>query len=299
VLEAAGWRITVDSHAGTYRLTDRLESDGGYGLTHTGTLKRADGTLFDADDADEALWALRHFLSFARGFWSGPVLPVGVNAGGESAWERWDLRKLSRWEHVTGWFDADYGQLLEAAFAGFMPRWATSEWQRPLQSAIYWYVHSNTMAGGLDGSIVLSQAALELLAWVLLVKDRKALSGNKFKDLSATDQVRQLLTALGIPLAIPAACRALTVEAPRQEPGWTDGPQACASVRNGTVHPNLTRREQYTPDLLFDVWNLQLWYIELVLLAVSGYTGPYANRLRLPRHRGVVEPVPWAGPDRV
>jgi hypothetical protein len=51
VLEAAGWRITVDPHAGTYRLADRLESDGGYGLTHAGTLERADGTLFDADDA--------------------------------------------------------------------------------------------------------------------------------------------------------------------------------------------------------------------------------------------------------
>jgi hypothetical protein len=41
-----------------------------------------------------------------------------------------------------------------------------------------------------------------------------------------------------------------------------------------------------------EAWKLGMWYIELSLLRICGFTGEYGNRLQS-RWLGVVEPVPW------
>ena len=43
----------------------------------------------------------------------------------------------------------------------------------------------------------------------------------------------------------------------------------------------------------FDAWWLSLWYQELALLRLLGHQGSYANRTRIDRWVGQIEPVPW------
>jgi hypothetical protein len=118
------------------------------------------------------------------------------------------------------------------------------------------------------------------------------LSRHGFARLPAADQLRVLLSALRIPTGLPPQATALQAKAKANN--WVIGPQATVEVRNGIVHPVMDRRLQYTPQLLHDVWTLQQWYIELVLLRLFRHTGTYANRLQRPHYRGQVERVPWA-----
>ena len=97
-------------------------------------------------------------------------------------------------------------------------------------SRLYPYVESKKQAGGVNGSIVLQQAALERLAWVLLVEDKRSLSQNGFHKLPAADEVKLLLSYLGIDLKIPDRLTNLIQLANRQN--WVDGPQAITEIRN-------------------------------------------------------------------
>jgi len=73
--------------------------------------------------------------------------------------------------------------------------------------------------------------------------------------------------------------------------GWKeDAPRALTEVRNSLVHPG--KRHRKFKKAHFEAWNLGLWYLEMSILAVCGYSGTYHNRLK---HRSAerIENVPW------
>jgi hypothetical protein len=178
-----------------------------------------------------------------------------------------------------------------------MAKWKSSLWNEPIKNAIHWYVESNIGAGGVEGALVLIQAALELLSWLYLVEDPTTAkcSTSKFNPKSAEVKIRELLCALGIPAAIPARFGVLCGIATTRN--ISDGPDAIVTLRNGIVHPKKARRDviQQTPALArVEAWELGLWYLEMALLRLVGYGGKYS-----PRHTngwaGAVETkVPWA-----
>jgi hypothetical protein len=140
---------------------------------------------------------------------------------------------------------------------------------------------------------MVSQSALELLAWITVVEERNVVSGEGFDKLPASDRLRVLLEVLGIPRTLPAGLTALqkaSEEAPKGGPGpWTDGPHALTDLRNVVVHPTKKRRTLGAVDLPWDdAARLSRWYVELVLLRLMGYDGMYLSRLTYSS-----EPVPW------
>jgi hypothetical protein len=68
-------------------LNESLKKDGGYAITHKGTVKRSDGKTFIAKDAESLLEGMRLFLSFARGAFCSLALQSGLNREGEQVWE--------------------------------------------------------------------------------------------------------------------------------------------------------------------------------------------------------------------
>ena len=87
-------------------------------------------------------------------------------------------------------------------FPGFMKLMAASEdWKAAIHHGVYWYVRADTNLIGPDGACVLLQAALERLAWHVLVRERRSISEEGFSKLPAADQLRLLLSALSIPLS--------------------------------------------------------------------------------------------------
>lgn len=299
VLNFGDWRVTLDGlHRARKQFEETLIDVGGYGLTHVGLLERTDGAEFSSTSASDTLRMLFDFFSFCRGMWCAPQLPVGLDKSRRRTWERWEAHRTDRWQSVRTWF-SDHARGIEATIAGFSQRYTSERWGDPLRLANYWYVEANTGAGGVEGSIILVQAAFELLAWTLLVEEKKLLSEDGFQKLPAMDKIRILLAACKIPLELPPELPHLGAMA--RAFSYQDGPQAFTEFRNGLVHPNPDKRARIltnrTPELC-EASFLGLWYLELVLLWLCNFNERYSCRLVSGVFRTeALRLVPWAPED--
>jgi len=283
------WNIELKSLLSTRDDIKKLKEEGGYRLTHVGGIKRVDSALFSGKEAQEFLRALRFFLSFAKGGWCEPICAVGFDETGNHVWESWSSSR-EPWHASPSWFDPHNGSQLTILFPEFMKRWNNDDWREALDEVIYWYLNANSSAHGIDAGIILTQAAIERLSYEYAVKDKRLLMLNGFKDLLASDKFRLLFSSLGIPLEIPKETPEIVKLAKKF--CWLDAPHALTEIRNSLVHPEHKRRGQLH-SAYYEAWNLGLWYLEMGLLAVCGYSGTYGNRLK---HRivGQVEKIPWA-----
>lgn len=282
------WTVELRSLVETAENFKKLNAEGGYGLTHIGSLRRTDHHPFLGKEAEETLQALRFYFSFAKGIWCNPICAVGFDASNNRVWESWSSPKEA-WHSPLSWFDPHHSAQLAMLFPGFMEMWNIEHWREAIQEVIYWYLNSNHSWRGIDAGIVLTQTAIERFSYEYAVKDRRLIEANGFKDLRASDKFRLLFSSLDIPIAIPDSLSEMTRLG--KQFNWLDSPHALTEMRNSLIHPEHKRRGQYA-DAYFEAWNLGLWYLELALLRVCGYTGSYGNRL-LSRWIGGVEDVPW------
>ena len=264
-------------------IAKELERDGGYAITHTGVVTRSDQKTFAVTEVEQLLEALRLFLSFARGAFCSLTLQAGLDRKGKTIWEQWGAHVVAPWGYTPSWFDTMNGQILSEAFPGFWHRLNDPTWDETILTALYWYLRSNAhgRGAGVDGGLILTQAALERLSYVQL----------GHRPGRASDLIRQALSTMRIPTNIPRSCREL--RALGRSAGWQDGPHALTEVRNDLVHPNQKHGTALSGSL-YDAWNLGQRYVELILLRLFRHKGLHANRLRAQRWRGQVVRVPWA-----
>ena len=293
-------RFTLEDDSWVYEFTPVSEStflyppriqNESYSFSHHLTLRKRDGLEFSPAEAQKALQPLGTFLSFCAEYWVVPALVAGLDSSGQVAMENWGTPRLAIGHTPRNWMDENHGRAMVDVFPGFSRLMQDTDWRDALRTAVYWYVRSDTNNVGPDGSIILLQAALERLAWHLLVRRRHAISQRAFSKLPGSDQLRLLLDLSSIPLELPSILTDLTATASLQH--WVDGPEAFVSLRNGIVHPRRTW-EALDGRVYYEALQLGKWYLELVLLKACGYHGLYANRLRIPRYAGQVEAVPWA-----
>ena len=296
--EAPPWRVTLDAVSEWERNDARqaLRAADGYAITHVGRLERADRQPFGGKRGQKVLEAVGYLLSFCRGAWTHPTMLVGEVANASKPRQIWQCPSVDTYAVHPSWFNrfSCEGFL---AFPGLLAKLTDSTWDEPIRHALHWYIVCNKPGPvSIEGAIVLQQAAFELLAWTLLVEEQKVLSEVGIRKLPASDQMRLLLSACDVPLAIPDSLAELRKVA--KSLNWRDGSQATTEIRNAIVHASPRKRARILTkgaDARTDAWTLGQWYLELVLLYLFGYTGSYSNRL----HRGVsrgqeVEPVPWA-----
>lgn len=286
------WRISIAPIADVSPLISGLRYHGGFGITHLGNIERSDGGSFRPEDVDELLTFLLLPLSFARGLWTGPILPIGLDAAGEAVWQRWANWKLGQWHGMPTWFDDLIPHALATTTVEMWRRWQDPHWHRPLQTLVSSLVEANTTPST-EVRLLLIQTTLELLSWMLLVETNQIYSERRFDKRSAADKVRALLSRYGVPTAIPQELGRLDALAKAR--GYRDGPDASTQLRNGLVHPHQKGRrrvETLAVDEKFEAAQLLHWYAEVVFLKDLGYGGKYGNRLKLPRWSGDVEDLP-------
>jgi hypothetical protein len=302
-LEGTDTKVVIDSGEfnAVKHLNKELKAHGGFALTHTGTLEKIDGSAISAKEVLDLLAALQRFLSFARGFWCGPVLPIGLG-GDEECWQLWGSCVLTPFRGVESWFPYSEcltgDRALSKAFGEFMRLWNDPLWSLPLRQLLHWYVEANIGSGALEGSIILNQAALETLGWLHLVEDPSTakFSATKFNRAKTAEKIRALLDALGIPVQIPSALTGLQAFATTLPVPIQDGPQAIVSFRDALVHPKKTRRarvDQTSFSTRKEAKDLSLWYTEMVLLHLLGYTGSYYQRWVRTTTWDARAQVPW------
>ena len=298
-LESDEWIVALDTKKGVHDLIDGLKDQGGYAITHMGGIRRADGGSFSFNEANGVLQAVYFFLSFVRGLWCGPILASGRKSG-LNVWQEWADYRLTPWKYVESWFPRVVTQegttKLGQAFRGFMQKWNNNLWRDPIKYSIHWYVESNIDAGGVEGAIVLTQTALELLSWLYFVEEpaTATCSVGCFEKVNAATKIRKLLNAFGIPVSIPAGLKNLQSEAATLQ--VPDGPEAFVRLRNTIVHPKESKRKvmlQTSVRARMEAKDLGLWYLELVLLRIFGYDGKYHRRVERGSPDQVIDKVPW------
>lgn len=293
-LRGGGWIVTLDLVNDQKSVTKFLASQSGFGVTHIGQLEREDGNTLNAEESLTILDTLSWYLSFAAGRWTGPCLRTGVDESGKQIWQAWDYARTVPFRRRLSWLDHNHGEQLEAPFSGFTKLWLDKEWEEVVRVAIHWFVEANAQAGSIEGSIVLTQTAFELLSSAVLVEHQRWLSTDGYEKLSAADRIRLLFLWARIPVAIPAALTELTSQS--KADNWPDTATAMTMIRNAITHPTKKNRERFGKQLggaRSEAWTLGLWNLELCLLRLFDYRGTYGNRVTQ-KYVGEVELVPWA-----
>jgi hypothetical protein len=296
IVSSGDWVITIDSVPGFEFGSDfKIEDQSGNAITHVGELVKRDGSSFAISSAEGMLEELFQWLSFCRGNWVAPILSVGFDDSGQITRKSWNDWSFRRCERVPTWLNRNSSESLEQSFPGFSARYRDSIWAGPIKRAIAWYVECNRRASGLEAAIILCQTALELLGWASLAQDNKVLSQKGFQDLPAADKIRLLLASFDIPLMIPTYLTALQQVA--KEYNWSDGPECLVGIRNALVHPqprNMLKVESVSSLAFYEVWNLGMWYLDLILLRLFEYKAIYLNRLKREcTYEEALESVPW------
>lgn len=286
-MEAPPWRIELRECHGFRDSVEELQATRGFGATHRGRLVRMDEAPIEADEADLFLRALEDFLSFARGAACSVSMVDAKSTDGGTVWELWGCRRVDPWSVADGWFDPHHGSQLSDAFPGFWRVYSScADKRNALHEVIYWYLRSRTEQSGVDGGLILMQAALERLAHTIL------------GPMPSNQKRRWLRCALSrhdIPVEIPDKCGTLREYVDSLNgPGPADAVLTLISLRNNAVHP---RKDADVPEgAYFHAWNVARWFIELLILGVTDYSGSYGNRLRS-RSVGEVDSVPWVAAD--
>ncbi|MEA5489872.1 MULTISPECIES: hypothetical protein [Pseudanabaena] len=272
LLESNGWKITIAPVEKIKELTNSLEDDGGYAITHVAKLEKSNKHTFTSEEALDILSGLSSFLSFARGLWVGLLLPIGFNAENIPTWEIWYSSTASAYQrNITSWFPVQRPENLTEAFVGFMNLWEDSDWQQPLQLAIHWYVESNLQAGAIEGSIILTHSALELLYEHRI---------GKYINDSADKKLVKLFEMSKLPTShTDTKLEYITDLLKFAEGKKISIPKAITEVRNRLTHLN-QKKKVHPTNIRKQSWRLSLWYLELVLLDLFNYQGVYKNRLR-------------------
>jgi hypothetical protein len=286
-LVAGIWAVTIDSRSETRALIEDARDAGGSALTHVAAIERSDGREFKARSASDLLVSLGYCLSFAAGTWTFPQLVTGLDASGAIVYRNPTVARASSWAGRFRWFDEFQPESLGDVFSALIERRSKPEWREPIDRLIYMYVEANDRPP--DVGITLAQAALEHMAWLVLVNDRRLISEEGFGKLAAADQLRLLVATLGIPYAMPGSLPALA-SLTRPGKALTDGPDRITYIRNAFMHPPRGgRRNPASSEVVVDAWKLSLWYVELGILALLGFRQGYRNRLE----GGDRQRVPW------
>ena len=171
----------------------------------------------------------------------------------------------------------------------------------PLQTALHWLVESEQCAGGVEGAIILQQAALECLAWLEIVVVRQICSESGFKSLPASDKIRWLLSLHNIEAAIPNKSASITSYA--KAFNLRDLIDVLVDVRNALVHAEPKKAARLFARNQGNEERGDLWYqvggiLQQAFLASLGYRGVMLRRdVDAEYAVGAVKPVPWTVRD--
>ena len=137
-----GWVLDMDALDPGGDLPGKLRREGGYGITHPHavSLSRADSSSFTADDATQALHAVRSALSLILGRPTDVVLPVGWSHD-QAAWARWTAGQVDTFREPGTWLDASIAaDQVSEVIGRFLDCWPDSLRSDTLRHAMSYYI---------------------------------------------------------------------------------------------------------------------------------------------------------------
>ena len=282
------WEIIIDKRYDYSKknkdIFGQLKISAGYSITHIGCIQRTDQTPFLPGDVEHILKSVQWLLSFAAGRFVGICVLEGFNEG-YHVWNKYQAPAFSNWYKPITWFPKQDSESLEVLFPLVLKKQEDPLWNKVLWEVLWWYIDSQSETF-VEKKIVSVQVALESLSWVYLVEDGNVFSKTKYDAIhSAAQKIKYLLRELSIDCTIPDSLNDYISL-------YDDGTSLFATFRNDIVHPSRKPKFKETKTK-FKILNLGIWYLEMVILGILGYSGKYANRLKMPLWEGQYEFVPW------
>lgn len=283
------YTITMDKIIGYKDQMEKLNNSSGYLLLYAGKITKDKGSI-SLSDLQKWHDRFHHFLYFLNGRRVAPMFYTGIHAG-EKIWTDYTGYFVDVFKPATSWSDIMFLNDLPQLWTAYNKLWKDEMDKDFLMTAIHWYIAANSMAGGVEGSIILIQTALELIYNWLIVEREKVILGNDADGLSAANKIRMILHEMKVKPGIPAALTKLSAI-----PTVQDGPEVFVKIRNALVHGQETKRVELLKISLmakYEALQLGIWYVELSLLYILGYKGKYNNRTDGNNWRNTGTLVPW------
>ena len=158
-------------------------------------------------------------------------------------------------------------------------------------------VEAEQCAGGVEGAIILQQAALECLAWLEIVQQRGLCSESGFKQLLANDKIRWALSLNQISARIPDNSDSINSYA--KAFNLMDMVDVLVDVRNTLIHAEPKKAARLFARNAGQEERSELWQqiggiLQQALLASLGYAGHMLRRdVGAEYAASAVRRVPW------
>ena len=284
------WEVTLDQFQDVDNRIQQAKAIKGNVLTHVGMLRSTDNKLFNPESAEEVLDALYWFFSFMNGAHCAPAILLGGRFTEYPLWQYLEVRHVAPMEYHITWFNENSTAECFCLAQNFYSCWQDPDKKEWLNLALGLYLASNHNSGGIELSLVHTQMLLELLTWVAIQEGNELRTDSVFDRLSATSKIKELSTWLRVPFDIPYGLKFLKAYFPN-----ANASEASVKIRNLIMHPtasNRSHRAHISNDAIHEACQLNLWYAELTLFKLMGYSGHYNNRTGNP-HPGICDVTPW------
>jgi hypothetical protein len=295
-IDGAGWRTVFEERPGLGALYSAAKRRPQHVVSHSASIKRADGSSFTADELTTYLTGLQMALSFASGRWVAPMLVAGFDRN-RLVHEQWRMWRCDLPETSAAWWDPHRAHDLRELVRLYLGAW----YDEDKQDRVRYYTHHVIEAGresALEARVLLLGAANEYLWWVRQPGTRSEVKERRHA-LGASNVIRELLDFAGVPRTPPPELHgigALIAGHTAPDSDVTDGPGAIVWVRNRIAHPKDANQPYRINSLMWNTWILALQYSELILLHELGYKSRYRPRVPPNRWAHSSELVPWASP---
>lgn len=277
--------VIIDKLRKADELHQKLKSQGGYCLMCTAELRTSQSIT--GADSRSILQKTGLFISFLNGRRTLPVYSTGM-VEAKQVWKDYSFNLVAPYKDVHSWF-VDRSQLeIDRIWGKFSKLSEDEDTWDCIKTAFHWYLEANSNSGFVEGSIVMTHNALELLYHWMILEERRVVVEDESTRISSVNKIRLLLNTIGIPenhiLHFTALKNYLEKET-------MTGPELFVRLRNSIVHPSRKKRQQLRKlpkDVSAQILQVGLWYLEMSLLFMLGYNGMYSNRCSL-----TVDLVPW------
>ena len=228
-LKSDGWAIT---------LTESTTADPDFGISHNGSVRRADEGTFTVTDLKHLISGLTYFFSFVTGTYRMPAVVMAHSKEHNRVWGQYG--RLHQSQYVgDNWFSPFHGSALSEMFPGFWKCYNSHEAQ--LKTVVGLYCESSIIAhNGLHkNALVTSRSALESISKWQLNRNR-----------IPSKEIKYALDACGIPFDNQVLRR-------------------ITDVRDSVDHGDF-----FTTDYqeFYDLWKQSQNYVELMLFKRFRYT---------------------------
>ncbi|SCY18719.1 hypothetical protein SAMN05192588_1572 [Nonlabens sp. Hel1_33_55] len=288
------YKIIIDSVYDYDKKLKGLENLGGFDILASGKLICQKQPL-NSSESQSIFRLLNNFLSFINGRRVSAFMSQGLNQD-DPLWTDYTSYLIEPFSLPQTWCPRRIHLSIDYLWKNYTRVASNPHDEDFLFTAIHWYLNANNNVGSTESSIIMAQAALELIYNWWIVEKKGLLSGRDAASISASNKIRLIVKNLGIETEVPLGLKFLNSYASEQKRPL-DGPDVISEVRNMIVHSQIDKRMKLNKidmNTKYEILELCIWYIELALLNILDYNGDYYNRtIKGGALKHMLQSVPW------